>query len=581
MKLFSKTLPIIKKRVWYYILGFFVLLIVDGIQLWIPKVIQHVIDGIQAGKISSKGILHSGLLLLAMAGGILMLRYLWRVLIVGNSWFLERELRQDFYNHLTSLSQNFFNKSKTGDLMAHATNDLNAVRMLFGFGFVASSEVFILLFASLFFMIDLNLRLSLLSIIPLPIMTIVVIFAGRKLHKKYADVQASFSGLSGSIQETISGIRVVKAFGQEESELKKMSFFSMNYVRHNLKLALINGAFHPFFNFIVGISMGIVIVWGGIFTIKGEMTPGEFVAFFSYLGMLVWPMIAIGWFINLYQTGTASLKRLNKIFEVMPEINDVDADASITQLQGNIRISNLSFAYTADTVKIFDQISAEIATGKTLAILGRTGCGKTSLIDLLTRIYEPPAGSIFIDEHDIKNIPLHVLRKHVITVPQDIFLFSDSILDNIRLACPNAGEEEVISACITAQVYDDICGFSNGLHTVIGERGVTLSGGQKQRIAIARALLANPEILILDDSLSAVDTKTEKHILDHLIKIRADKTTIIIAHRVSSVEHADNIIVIDNAKIMEQGTHHELINNGGFYKDLSDWQMLEKKIEGE
>jgi len=422
------------------------------------------------------------------------------------------------------LSSNFFNKQKTGDLMAYATNE-------------------------------------------------------KRIHKKFNKVQKTFSNLSGIVQESISGIRVVKAFVQEEKELEKVSSSAYDYVKENIDLVKINAIFHPSFMLIIGFSMLIVLVYGGEATIVGKITMGQFIAFFQYLGMFIWPMIAIGWVVNLYQRGTVSLKRLNKIFAIKSEINDDNADFSLTKINGKINIKNLKFKYKEDSPNIFNGINLEIKENETLAIVGKTGCGKSTIIDLLTRVYNPPKNSIFLDDKDIYDFPLQILRENLVMVPQDIFLFSDTIAGNISLGYPNADRKLIEDVAKKAEVYEDIMEFENGFDTIIGERGVTLSGGQKQRIAIARAFLKNPKILILDDSLSAIDTKTETRILKNLIDLRENKTTIIIAHRISSIQHANNIIVIGDGKIIEKGNHTDLLELNGIYRDLFEKQQIEEKIK--
>ncbi len=325
--------------------------------------------------------------------------------------------------------------------------------------------------------------------------------------------------------------------------------------------------------------MLMVMVFGGEATILDDISMGEFIAFFQYLGMFIWPMIAIGWVVNMYQQGTVSLRRLNEIFEIQPEIKDEQADVSIDTLPGKLEIKNLSFQYQPNLPFIFKDLSISVPQGKTLAVVGKTGSGKTTFLELLTRVYNPPENTIFIDEHEIYKIPLSTLRAHLILVPQDIFLFSATVANNIRLGKPEATFEEVVEVAKNAQVYEEILEFENGFDTIIGERGVTLSGGQKQRLAIARALLINPAVLLLDDALSAVDTKTEKEILNHLIRLRTNKTTIIIAHRISSLQHADNIIVLENSTIQEQGTHEELLAQKGIYSELFEKQQIEERLE--
>ncbi len=579
-EIFASALPYIKRNLHKIFLAILLLIIVDFMQIIIPKIIQKTIDGIGTNGFVKTDLLKAGAVILLITIFMTIIRYFWRILLIGTAWIIDRNVRQDYYNHLLTLSSNFFNKIKTGDLMAYATNDMNAVRMLIGFGFVIGVDIVVLAIASLIFMVKINLQLTLLAVLPMPLLTIIIIVFGRKIHRRFGEVQKTFSALSGQVQESISGIRVVKAFAQEDAELDKISNSAYDYVKQNLRLVKIDGMFHPSISLIIGLSMIMVMVFGGEATLLGKITMGEFIAFFQYLGMFIWPMIAIGWVVNLYQRGTASLKRLNTIFNEVPEIIDEKtADNSIKKINGEISFQNLNFSYQKGSAQIFQNVSFKINKGETLAIIGRTGCGKSTLIDLLSRIYNPPKDTIFIDDNEIYNIPLKILRDSIVMIPQEIFLFSDTITGNINLGKPNASKEEIISASKNAQVHQDILGFRNGYDTLVGERGVTLSGGQKQRIAIARALLTNPQILILDDSLSAVDTKTEKNILDHLIEMRKDKTTIIIAHRISSLQHADKILVLDKKQIIEEGTHIELLKLGGLYKDLYDKQQLEEKLK--
>ena len=581
MRTFDAVLPYLKKSYTRILGGLVMLILVDLVQLAVPKVMQYAIDHIQERTIDQRGLLWIALIIIAFAIAVMVLRFFWRILIIGNSYSIEKSLRQDFYDHLLRLSQNFFNKSKTGDLMAYATNDLNAVRMLFGMGLISAMDIVLMTIASFAFMVSINPKLTLLAVLPMPIISLTVMYFGKKVHIRFKAVQESFATLSGRVQETISGIRIVKAFCQEKTELDKIDEVSQNFVRQNMSLAKIAGVFHPFMGFIVSISMIITIYFGGKSAIRGDISVGGFIAFFQYLGMLVWPMIAIGQIVNMYQRGTASLKRLNDIFEVKPEIDDKLADERIMLLEGKILFQNLSFRYAEHLPLVFNNITAGIEAGKTLAIVGPTGCGKTTLIELLVRIYNPPRNSIYIDDYELYTIPLNVLRRDIVLVPQDIFLFSESIADNIRLGKPDASDEEVFEAAKTAQVYDEIMEFEHKFETIVGERGVTLSGGQKQRVAIARALLTNPQILILDDALSAVDTKTERKILERLIEIRKGKTTLIIAHRISSLQHSDLIIVINEGIIYEQGTHQTLLAKGGLYKDLYEKQRIRARLEGE
>lgn len=580
MRTFDAVIPYLKKSWKKIALGLFVLVLVDATQLIVPKVIQHTIDNLGVEGYTRNDILFSSGLIILFAGLIVILRYFWRMLIVGNSWVIERELRQNYYNHLLLLSRNFFNKSKIGDLMALATNDLNAVRMLFGLGFIAGADIILMATASFSFMATINLKLTILAIIPMPILSVVIFFFGSRIHKRFHKLQETFASLSGMIQESISGIRVIKAFSQEKSELIKMEISSNNYVNENIKMAKIAGLFHPLNGLIISFSSIIVLVFGGQATIKGTITIGEFIAFFSYLGMLIWPMIAIGFIVDMYQRGAASLNRLNEIWDTKPEIyNESETDFQIKELKGNIQIKNLNFRYNNESPLILKDVNFEIDEGKTLAICGRTGIGKSTIVDLLVRAYNPQKKAIYIDGHELFTIPLEVLRKSMVMVPQDIFLFSDTIANNIALGKPHATIEEIYQAAKYAAIYDEINEFEHGFDTIVGERGVTLSGGQKQRVAIARSLVMDPNILILDDALSAVDTKTENQILDHLINVREGKTTLIIAHRISALHQADKIVVLHDGCIIESGTHDELIELKGAYNELYEKQKIEERLE--
>jgi len=578
---FDKVLPYLKSSRWTIFWGIVMLILVDVVQLAIPKIMQYTIDHIQARTIDNTGLFYVALVLFGIALSIMALRYFWRVLIIGNSFTIEKHMRQDFYDHLLLQSPNFFNTAKTGDLMAYATNDLTAVRMLFGMGFIAASDIILMTVASFSFMMSIDARLTLYAIIPLPILSIAISFFGRKMHKLFKAVQESFATLSGAAQESISGIRVVKAFHQEQTEIAKMDKVSWEFVRHNIRMAKLAGVFHPFMGFVISFSIIITLALGGRAAINERITIGGFIAFYSYLGMLVWPMIAIGWIVDMYQRGTASLKRLNEIFAEDPEINDDKADPGITRLRGAIGICDLHFRYRSELPEVFCGISTSLEQGKTLAIVGPTGCGKTSFIELLTRVYNPPENTIYIDNHELYRIPLKVLRRDIVMVPQDIFLFSDTIANNIRLGNPDASDSEVQEAARAAQMYEEIMGFEQRFETIIGERGITLSGGQKQRVAIARALLTRPQILILDDALSAVDTKTERYLLERLIELRQGLTTIIIAHRISSLQHADKIIVLSDGLIRETGTHEELVALNGLYNDLVEKLKIRARLEGE
>lgn len=579
MKTFDKVLPFVKHNLHKLIFGIMLIIVIDAGQLYTIKIMQRAIDTLSTADFTQKMLLHAALYIISITITITILRYFWRLAFIGTAWGMDRDLRQMYYDHLMKLSANFYNKAKTGDLMAYATNDMNAVRMLMAFGLVIGADIIVIAVASIMFMVDISLKLTLLAILPAPFLSLIIMVFGKKIHRRFNKVQKAFATMSGIVQESISGIRVVKAFVQEEAELEKMSVSAREYMAENINLVKIFALFHPVMFLLINICMGIVLIFGGQAAILKDISMGEFVAFFQYLGMLVWPMIAIGWIVNMFQRGTASLKRLNSIFEVDPEIIDKDIDTEITSLKGKIAFKDLTFQYSPDTPNIFEGISFEILPGKTLAIVGRTGCGKTTVIDLLSRVYNPPQNSIYFDDNEIYKIPLQTLRSNLVMVPQEIFLFSDTVANNISLGKNKATREEIIEVTGKAQVHSSIMEFENGYETMVGERGVTLSGGQKQRLAIARALLTDPNILILDDALSAVDTKTEKSILSDLINLRKDKTTIIISHRISSIQHADKIIVLDEGKIAEEGSHDQLLKLDGIYADIFEKQQIEEKLE--
>ncbi|MCD4829508.1 MAG: ABC transporter ATP-binding protein/permease [Candidatus Cloacimonetes bacterium] len=576
---FKHVLPLLRRGLPRIGLGVFLLLICDALQLVVPKIIQWAVDGMGRPGFTQTNLLHGALLIISIVAAVVALKYFWRILLIGNTWGIERDLRAKYYAHLMRMGQNFYNERKTGDLMALATNDLTAVRMMFGFGFVAGADMIFQSIASLLFMGDISLRLTLLAIVPLPIMTVFIMVMGKKMHKRFREVQTAFADMSGEVQESISGIRVVKAFVQEENSVKSMARHAYTYVKSNIALVRLHATFHPFMILIISVSMGIVMVFGGRSVIRGDISIGGYVAFSSYLGLLAWPMIAIGWIVNMYQRGTASLKRLNEIFNIEPEIVDEDVDATITSIRGAVEVCNLEFRYRPETPVIFDGIDFSLQAGHTLAIVGRTGCGKSTLVNLLARVYNPPRDTFYIDGHDIYKIPLDVLRRYVVMVPQEIFLFGDTLAANIAFGMPQASREDIEKVAKMARVHDDIIDFEKGYDTIVGERGVTLSGGQKQRIAMARAFLMDPSVLVLDDSLSAVDTKTEKEILEQIVRVRQGKTTIMIAHRISSIQHADQTIVLENGKVIERGGHAELIASKGIYSYLWEKQQIEEKLK--
>ncbi|TCS83216.1 ABC transporter ATP-binding protein [Tepidibacillus fermentans] len=569
---------------WRYIIGIIWLIAVDSLQLIMPKLLGAFTDALRNGTLSTRQLLLYIASILVIALFMFIFRFLWRMYVMGNARFLEYKLRNDLFSHLQTLSTNYFNHHKTGDLMAHATNDINAVRMAAGPGIVMIFDTIILLGTTIFMMIQtISLKLTIIALLPLPFMAVVTGRFGKIIHHRFRKAQESFSHLTEKVQENFSGIRVVKSFVQEQAELENFTKANQDYVDKNMHLVRIQALFDPIVQFISGISLLIILSYGGILVINHEITLGDFVAFNSYLGLLIWPIMAIGWVINILQRGAASMARLNEIFQTKPEIYDQEGliQPDLQEIKGDIRIQHLSFAYPNQSNKVLSDINIHIPQGKTLAIIGKTGSGKTTLVNLLVRLYDVEEGMIQIDGHDIKSFPLEVLRQNIGYVPQDNFLFSTSIKENIGFGLDSYTDQEVEKAAEDAQILDNIQDFPMKFETIVGERGVSLSGGQKQRVSIARALIKNPKILILDDSLSAVDTKTEEAILKRLKEVMKERTSIIIAHRISTIKEADEIIVLDEGKIVERGTHEQLLQLKGQYYDLYQKQLLEEMIANE
>lgn len=584
MKAFYQISEFLKQQKWKYIIGVIVLLIVDGLQLIPPRIIGIVTDGLTEGTITMRNIyIYAGLVIL-IACFVAVLRYAWRMLVMGAARDLEFWLRNKFFSHLETLSPNFYNNNKTGDLMAHATNDISALRMAFGPGIVMITDaIFIPLTTITIMIFTTDIRLTLLALLPLPFIAILMGVFGKVIQKRHKDVQAAFSDLTDKVQENMAGIRVVKSFVQEEYEIDKFLVSNNNYIDKNMRLVKVFGFMFPLVGFIASLSFIVALGFGGSLVIRDEISLGQFTSFIAYLGLLTWPMMAIGQVVNVLQRGTASMKRLNRIFEIQPEIIDgtVVKDISQKELKPSIEFNNLSFTYNGAKHPTLSNINLKIEEGKTLAILGRTGSGKTTLVNLILRMYNVEDGHLAIGGHDINTIPLKTLRESIGYVPQDNFLFSTTLRNNIAFSNIDMDMEKVEQATKFAHVYDNIMEFPLQFDTILGERGVTLSGGQRQRVSIARAIAKDPKILILDDSLSAVDTKTEEKILESLKQVMKNRTSIIIAHRISTLKEADEIVVLDEGKIVERGTHKELLVLKGLYNSIYRKQLLEEKLENE
>jgi len=578
MKAFRTIIPYLRKNIWFLFGGLSALLLVDVLQLIIPRVIKWVIDDLTQGKVDSATLIVYGLEIVGIAALIGIFRFIWRYLIFGTSHRIEKDLRLRLFNHLQMAPLKFFNQFSTGDIMAHAVNDLNAIRMSLGIALVAIVDGVLLTLMAIGFMVHINLWLTIYALIPAPFLIFTTNRLSKQVHDRFLKIQETFSQLTEKVRENFAGIRVVKSYVQEEHRLKKLGKVSNQLVQRNMELTQVWGLFFPMVLGLINLSLAIVIVFGGKQTILLNITPGDFVAFMSYLGILTWPLIALGWVMNVLQRGAASMRRINKLLETRLEITDSSSPIKINKLSGKIEFRNLSFSYDSNQL-VLKNINLTINPGETVAIVGRVGSGKTTLLNLLFRLYEVKEGSLFLDGYDIQEIPLEILRRNIGYVPQDAFLFSDTVKENVGFGAPQSPPEKIVEVTKLAQIYDEIMGFPNQFETVVGEKGVILSGGQKQRIAIARALLINAPILIFDNALSSVDTQTEELIMANLKPFLSGKTSIIVTHRISSIKDADCIYVLDEGEIRERGDHKKLLGLRGLYAEMYHRQLIERELE--
>ena len=556
--------------------GILALIGVDGLQLLIPQVFRKLIDSLARGAADSEFVWRMGLSIVAIAIGMAICRFFWRIFIVGASRRLEKDLRAEFYSHLQKLPAQYYDTTRVGDIMAHATNDINAVRMAAGMATIASFDAIFMSAASIVMLLFIDWKLTLITMIPLPLIALLVMKFGGMLHVRFEAVQKAFSGLSEKAQESISGIRVVKAYGDEVSERELFAEKASDCVRENIRLTRIWGFMQPLVAGLAMMSGAILLMVGGRAVIGGSISLGQYVAFSSYLAMLTWPMMAIGFVVNLLQRGAASMGRLEKIMFTSPAIQNGPVD---TKPEPAVTVRNLSYTYPDTDAEVLSNISFSIPASSTLGIVGRTGSGKTTLVELLMRLYDPPEGTVFVGGDDIRERTLAQVRGLFGYVPQETFLFALSVAENISFGAGDLPEETIKHLADVAEIGSEIESFAHGYQTMVGERGVTLSGGQKQRIAIARALAVNPSILVLDDSLSSVDTETESAILEKLKEENEGITNILIAHRISTVQHSDLILVLDKGRLVEKGTHAELLKKNGYYMELYRMQQLEKEAE--
>jgi len=557
--------------------GFVSLLLVNGATILVPLVIREAIDRLTRGE---GDLLRSGLMITGLAAVVMAFRFLWRYFFIGAARRIERALRAKLYSHLLGLSASFYNETKTGDLMAHATNDIEAVTRACGFGVLTIADPLFMIPVSIAIMMSIDPRLTLYAILPLPILSLFMLWYGRVIHRRFEAVQEAFSTLMEKVRETVAGIRVVKSFVQERGTEVDFSTTNQLQVDKNMALVRITGLFHPLIELLSGAALAIILWIGGIDVIRASISLGDFVAFTQYLSMLIWPMVAMGWAVNLLQRGRASLERINRLLAETPEIVEPTKPRPLRGTR--IEIRDLTFAYPSPNGRAatpaLSDIRLTIEEGMTLGVVGLTGSGKSTFAHLIPRIFDPPVGTVCIGGVDIRDVDLAELRRSIGFVPQDPFLFSASLSENIAFGRPDASQETIEEAATLAGIHEEILGFPEGYETTVGERGISLSGGQKQRIAIARALLLDPQIVIFDDPLSAVDAEREEFILGKLREFFHGRTSIIIAHRISAVMHADQTIVIDKGRIVERGAHDELIAAGGIYDRIWRLQQAERRV---
>ena len=560
-------------------LGFLFIILSNIGTVYVPLLMKDSIDALQKNA-TNQMLLKYGLMIVGASLFAGVFRFMIRQTIIVVSREIEFDLRGDFWKHIQRLPLRYFQNTSTGIIMAHATNDINAVRMFLGPAVMYSIDTSIRLMMVLLLMLSLNTSLTIFALLPLPLLSLLVYKVGKLIHAKFTIIQEKFAQLTTLVQENFSGIRIIKSYVREDSEIKRYAEHSKDFLNKNMNLVRTQALIMPILFLITGLSIIIVIWLGGIKVINGEMTLGEITAFIVYLGILIWPMIAFGWVINIIQQAEASMKRLNKIFSEPYEITETEqTNYSIKTIKGDIEYKNVSFRYNENTPFILKNVNLKIPRGSTIALMGYTGSGKTSFINLIPRLYDCTDGEILIDGINVKDFPLDILRTNVGLVQQESFLFSDTIMNNLSYGRREIDQSQIYKVASISQFDKDVQEFPQKYETIVGERGITFSGGQKQRACLARALAIDPKILILDDSFSAVDTNTEEDILKNLKNFMKDRTSIIISHRISTVKDADKIIVLSQGKIAEEGTHEQLVAVGGIYADLHFKQLLEQELE--
>jgi ATP-binding cassette subfamily B protein len=564
---------------WVLVAGLLSLLAVDFLQLLIPMVIKKAIDALTLGEATSAVLLQFGGVIMVIAFAMASLRYVWRHCLFGLSRKIEEGIRNRLYEHLQTLSVSFYHRTKTGDLMARAINDINAIRMATGMGLVALTDGLVLGVSAIGFMLYIDPSLTLISILPAPILIFFTRILTRRMSSGYEKVQATFSDLTERAREAFAGIRVVKAYARESWTYGKLKKEGENYIHENIHLTKTIGFFSAMMVIFTNLGLAIVIWFGGRLTILGHITTGDFVAFISYLNLLMWPMMAIGWVTNMIQRGAASMRRLNRVFNEVPEIQDASPAREVGLLRGKIEFRGAGITYPGAGRPAIRAVHFTVEAGQTVALVGKVGCGKSTLLQLIPRLFSVPRGTVFIDGMDIQDIPLKSLRQNIGFVTQEVFIFSDTIRNNVLFGREGISDETLVKALKTAEIYEEIMAVEKGLDALLGERGITLSGGQRQRLSIARAILTDPPILILDDALSMVDTRTEERILNQVLASRKGKTNLIVSHRISTISTADVIGMLVNGELAETGGHETLLEKGREYARLYERQRLEQELE--
>ena len=559
--------------------GLLSLLAVDFLQLLIPMVIKRAIDALTLGEATATVLLQFGGMIVAIAFAMASLRYVWRHCLFGLSRKIEEGIRNRLYEHLQNLSVSFYHRTKTGDLMARAINDINAIRMATGMGLVALTDGLVLGVSAIGFMLYIDPSLTLISVLPAPILIFFTRILTRRMSSGYEKVQATFSDLTERAREAFAGVRVVKAYARESWTYGKLKKEGETYIRENIHLTKTIGFFSAMMAIFTNLGLAIVIWFGGRLTILGHITTGDFVAFISYLNLLMWPMMAIGWVTNMIQRGATSMRRLNRVFDEVPEIQDAAPKRDMGLLHGRIEFRGAGITYPGAGRAAIREVHFTVEAGQTAALVGKVGCGKSTLLQVIPRLFNVPRGAVLIDGMDIQDIPLKSLRQNIGFVTQEVFIFSDTIRNNVLFGREGISEQTLVKALKTAEIYEEIMALDHGLDALLGERGITLSGGQRQRLSIARAILTDPPILILDDALSMVDTRTEERILNQILTSRKGKTNLIVSHRISTISRADLIGVLVDGELVETGGHQTLLEKGKEYSRLYERQRLEQELE--